>query len=379
MSTTDGEIMDVHERSQNGGRSMRRTRQSILLPLLLLLGVAPRAAQATFSLCAIDPATGEAGVIVTTRVPFVGRAVPWARAGVGAVATQAWTVVEYGQQGLDLLQQGIAPQEAIERLLADDKGRERRQIGMIDMQGRTAAHTGKENGEWAGSRQGRNYTVQGNILVGREVIDAVADQFESTEGLGMPLAERLILALAAGQAKGGDRRWGLFQSAALRVADPNDPGRGGDHLSVAIDVGQHEDPIGELRRIYWTTQRRLGYRSFSEIQGRDVVELKRMLHALGYWRKDLEQFPREPVVQADPSLLRSDPDRYQKQLDERRQALDSYMKDLAIYDAVTMDAVDAFRKDHGLVFEGNPRGLVDERFVEALRAAYREHLRARAH
>jgi uncharacterized Ntn-hydrolase superfamily protein len=357
---------------------MTRTFQRLILPLILLLGMLPRAAQATFSLCAIDPATGEAGVIVTTRVPFVGRAVPWARAGVGAVATQAWTVVEYGRQGLDLLEQGVAPQEAIERLLADDKGRERRQIGIIDMQGRTAAHTGQENGAWAGSRQGRNYTVQGNILVGREVIDAVADQFESTEGLGMPLAERLILALAAGQAKGGDRRWGLLQSAALRVADPNDPGRGGDHLSVSIDVGQHEDPVAELRRIYWTTQRRLGYRTFSEIQGRDILELKRMLHALGYWRKDLQEFPREPVVQVDLGLLRSDPERYQKQLDERRQAVDSYTKEFALYDSLTMDAVDAFRKDHGLVFEGTPRGLVDERFIEALRAAYHQHGRSRA-
>jgi hypothetical protein len=194
----------------------------------------------------------------------------------------------------------------------------------------------------------------------------------------MPLAERLILALAAGQAKGGDRRWGLFQSAALRVADPNDPGRGGDHLSVSIDVGQHDDPVAELRRIYWATQRRLGYRSFSEIQGRDVVELKRMLHALGYWRRDLPEFPREPSVPVDPSLQRSDPERYQKQLDERRQAIDNYMKDLSLYDPAAMDAVDAFRKDHGLVFEGNPRGLVDERFVEALRAAYHRHIRDRA-
>src|SRR5687768_16860092 len=262
-----------------------------LLALLLTVPV-----RATFSIAAIDPATGEAGVIVTTRVPFVGRAVPWVRAGVGAVATQAWTVVEYGKQGLDLLEQGVAPQEAIQRLLADDKGRERRQIGMIDMQGRTVSHTGKENNEWAGSRQGRNYTVQGNILVGREVIDAVADHFESTEGSGMPLAERMILPLAAGQAKRGDRLWGLFQSAALRVADPNDPGRGGDHLSVSIDIGENADPVAELRRIYWTTQRRLGYRAFSEVQGRDVVELKRMLHALGYWRKDLAVFPQEPVV-----------------------------------------------------------------------------------
>jgi uncharacterized Ntn-hydrolase superfamily protein len=353
---------------------MPRIRPRFVLPLLLTLCVAPRAAQATFSLCAIDPETGEAGVIVTTRVPFVGRAVPWVRAGVGAVATQAWTVVEYGREGLDLFAQGVAPQQAIERLLADDKGRERRQLGLIDMQGRAAAHTGKENNEWAGSRQGRHYTVQGNILVGREVIDAVADHFESTEGSGMPLAERLILALEAGHAKGGDRRWGLLQSAALRVADPNDPGRGGDHLSVSIDVGEHADPLAELRRIYWTTQRRLGWRSFSEVQGRDVIELKRMLHALGYWRKDLAELPPEPVVRPDPALLRSDPERLQKELAEARKPFDAYMKEFAAYDAAAMDAVDAFRKDHGLAFEGDPRGLVDERFVAALRAAYHRRL-----
>lgn len=357
---------------------MARMRRRAALLLLLASAAAPPAARGTFSLCAIDPATGEAGVAVTTRVPFVGRAVPWTRAGVGAVATQAWTVVEYGRQGLDLLEQGVPPQDAIARLLADDKGRERRQLGLIDMQGRAAAHTGKENGEWAGSRQGRNYTVQGNILVGREVIDAVAEHFESTEGTGMPLAERLILALAAGQAKGGDRRWGLFQSAALRVADPNDPGRGGDHLSVSIDVGEHAEPVAELYRIYRTTQRRLGHRSFSEVQGRDVVELKRMLHALGYWRKDLAAFPPEPTVRVDPALQRSDPERFQKLLDERRQAFDSYMKEFALYDAAAMDAVDAFRKDHNLVFEGNPRGLVDERLVEALREAYQRRAGAPA-
>ncbi len=329
----------------------------------------------TFSLCAIDPATGEAGVVVTTRVPFVGRAVPWARAGVGAVATQAWTAVEYGRQGLDLLAQGLAPEVVIERLLDGDKARERRQLGVIDMQGRTAAHTGGENGAWAGSRQGRNYTVQGNILVGREVVDAVADHFEATEGAGMALAERLILALAAGQAKGGDRRWGLFQSAALRVADPNDPGRGGDHLSVSIDVGEHADPVGELERIYRKTQQRLGWRSFSEVKGRDVVELKRMLHGLGYWRKDLAAFPDAPVVRLNPSLLRSDPERYQKDLDALRAAQARYNDDFGLYDAEAMDAVDAFRKDRGLVYEGNPRGLVDERLVAALRAAHHERLR----
>src|SRR5687768_14734808 len=222
---------------------MRGMKRLLLITILLFASNA----YATFSIAAIDPGTGESAVIVTTRVPFVGRAVPWVRAGVGAVATQSWTVVEYGKQGLDLLEQGVAPADAIERLLKDDASREKRQVGLIDMKGRSAAFTGKENGAWAGSRQGKNYVVQGNILVGPEVLDAVAAHLDATAGTKMPLAERLILALDAGHAKGGDKRWGLTQSAAIRVADPNDPGRGGDHISLAIDVGEHENPIAELK------------------------------------------------------------------------------------------------------------------------------------
>jgi uncharacterized Ntn-hydrolase superfamily protein len=328
-----------------------------------------RPVYSTFSLCAIDPATGESGVIVTTRVPFVGRAVPWVRAGVGAVATQAATVVEYGRRGLDLLEQGTPPQQALERLLSDDPQRERRQLGMIDMQGRSAAHTGQQNGVWAGSRQGKNYTVQGNILVGPEVVDAVAAHFESSEGLSLPLAERLILALEAGHKKGGDKRWGLLQSAALRVADPKDPGRGGDYLSVSIDVGEHAQPVEELKRIYRTTQQRLGWRSFGEVRGRDVIELKRMLHALGYWRKGLAAFPPEPALRRDVALMRQVPEDVQRQLQEQQAALRKYLEEYGLYDGEAMDAVDAFRRDKQLDYQGSPRGLVDERLADALREA----------
>src|SRR6267154_3801135 len=238
----------------------------------------------TFSLCAIDPATGQSGASVTTRVPFVGRAVPHVRAGVGAVCTQASTVVEYGPRGLDLLAKGIEPQVVLSQLLADDQQRESRQVGVIDMKGRAAAHTGRQNGNWAGSRQGATYTVQANIMVGPEVVEAVAKTFEASEGTGMPLAERMILAMEAGYAKGGDRRWGNLQSAAIKIADPNDPGRGNDHIALAIEVGEHSEPVAELKRIYYTTGRRLGYRTFSKVEGPDVIELKRMLHAAGYWR-----------------------------------------------------------------------------------------------
>jgi uncharacterized Ntn-hydrolase superfamily protein len=300
----------------------------------------------TFSLCAIDPAAGQSGAAVTTRVPFVGRAVPHVRAGVGAVCTQASTRVEYGPQGLDLLAKGVAPPDVLQQLLANDTGRESRQVGVIDMQGRSAAHTGKSNGAWAGSKQGVNYTVQANIMVGPEVIEAVAASFEATEGSGWPLAERMILALEAGQAKGGDRRWGSLQSAAIKIADPKNPGRGGDYIALAIEVGEHPEPVGEMKRIYYTTQRRLGYRAFSRIEGPDVIELKRMLHALGYWRPSLAAFP-EPAP----------------------------AREYGLYDEEAMAAVDKFRADKGLNHQGNPAGLVDQRLVEALRAAYLEKRR----
>jgi uncharacterized Ntn-hydrolase superfamily protein len=295
----------------------------------------------TFSLCAIDPATGQSGAAVTTRVPFVGRAVPHVRAGVGAVCTQASTVVEFGARGLDLIEKGVEPKDIIQQLLSDDQRRESRQVGVIDMKGRSAAHTGAQNGAWAGSKQGLNYTVQANIMVGPEVIDAVAATFESTAGTGMPLAERMILALEAGYAKGGDRRWGLLQSAAIKIADPNNPGRGGDHIALAIEVGEHADPVSEMKRIYLTTARRLGYREFSRVEGADVIELKRMLHALGHWRPALAAFP-EPAP----------------------------AREYGVFDDETIAAVDKFRTENNLTYQGNAPGLVDARFIDALRAAY---------
>ena len=329
----------------------------------------------TFSLCAIDPATGQSGAAVTTRVPFVGRAVPHVRAGIGAVCTQASTVVEYGPRGLDLMAKGVEPTAVIAQLLSDDQQRESRQLGMIDMKGRSAAHTGKGNGNWAGSKQGLNYTVQANIMVGPEVVEAVARTFESTEGTGVPLAERMILAMEAGQNKGGDRRFGNLQSAAIKIADPNNPGRGGDHISLAIEVGEHAEPVGEMKRIYYTTGRRLGYRTFSKVEGQDVIELKRMLHALGYWDPSLASFPDPPPNANSPKmqeLRKTNPAAYAKALAEAKQASAAYNRQFATFDDGTVAAVDKFRADKSLNHQGNPPGLVDQRFVEALKTAYLE-------
>jgi uncharacterized Ntn-hydrolase superfamily protein len=327
----------------------------------------------TFSLCAIDPATGQSGASVTTRVPFVGRAVPHVRAGVGAVCTQAATMVEYGPRGLDLLAKGVEPQAVLQQLLADDQQRESRQVGVIDMKGRAAAHTGKQNGNWAGSRQGPNYTVQANIMVGPEVVEAVAKTFEASEGTGMPLAERMILAMEAGYAKGGDRRWGNLQSAAIKIADPNDPGRGNDHIALAIEVGENPEPVAEMKRIYYTTGRRLGYRSFSKIEGADVVELKRMLHAVGYWRPALAAFPEPPPSMNTPKmqeLQRTNRAEYDRIAAETRDKLAAFNRDFATFDDETIAAVDKFRSDKGLNYQGNAPGLVDARLIDALRNAY---------
>src|SRR6266545_2225 len=329
----------------------------------------------TFSLCAIDPASGQSGAAVTTRVPFVGRAVPHVRAGVGAVCTQASTMVEYGPRGLDLLAKGVEPQAVLAQLLADDQQRESRQVGIIDMQGRSAAHTGKQNGNWAGSRQGKTYTVQANIMVGPEVVEAVATTFEATDGTGMPLAERMILAMEAGYAKGGDRRWGNLQSAAIKIADPNDPGRGNDHIALAIEVGEHPEPVAEMKRIYYTTGRRLGYRTFSRVEGPDVIELKRMLHAIGYWRPTLAAFPDPPASINTPKmqeLQKTDRAQYDKLVAEARAQQTAYTRDYAQHDEETIAAVDKFRKDRQLDYQGDAVGLVDARLIDALRSAYFE-------
>ena len=333
----------------------------------------------TFSLCAIDPVTGQSGASVTTRVPFVGRAVPHVRAGVGAVCTQASTMVEYGPRGLDLLAKGVEPKDVLAQLLAGDEQRETRQVGLIDMKGRSAAHTGQQNSAWAGSRQGRTYTVQANIMVGPEVVDAVAATFEASEGTGMPLAERMILAMEAGHAKGGDKRWGNLQSAAIRIADPNDPGRGGDFVTLAIEVGENPEPVAELKRIYYTTGRRLGYRAFSRVDGPDVIELKRMLHAVGVWRPSLAAFPDAPASINTPTMLelrKRDPAQYETIAAASRKASADYTRDFSQFDEETIAAVDTFRAERNLNYQGNPAGLVDARLIDALRAAYFEKRKA---
>jgi len=198
---------------------------------------------ATFSLVARCSRTNELGVCVATAIPAVGSVVPYAEAGVGATATQALTNVTYGTRGLELLRSGLSPQEALERILREDTERESRQVIMIDAQGRTAAFTGKENIDWKGHLIGENCVVAGNMLVSAQVIQTMAEAFETSGG---ELEERLLNALEAGQKAGGDKRG--KRSAALLVMKR--PEYRGIRPFIDLRVDYDEDPVKELRRIF---------------------------------------------------------------------------------------------------------------------------------
>jgi uncharacterized Ntn-hydrolase superfamily protein len=200
----------------------------------------------TFSIVAIDPQTGEMGVAVASRYFSVGSVVPWAMADVGAVATQANVNVGYGQQALDLLRQGLTAPEVLKKILADDKfeGKDGRQVAIVDSKGNIAAYTGPNAPKWAGDRQGKTWSAQGNILVGPQVPEAMGKAFDATEG---ELAEKLYAALKAGDTAGGDARG--RQSASMLVVRK----QGGRNINndryVYINVDDNPDPFAELRRL----------------------------------------------------------------------------------------------------------------------------------
>lgn len=201
---------------------------------------------ATFSIVAWDPEYREFGVAVQSKFLAVGSGVPFAAADIGALATQAWGNISYGWDGMELLKLGVDAETTVRVLTGKDEFRDLRQLGVIDASGRAAAFTGQECQDWAGHKTGKNYTVQGNILAGKKVVDDMADTFEETAGL--PLAERLIAVLRAGQAAGGDIRG--RQSAAILVVREAGGYSGQDDKAIDLRVDDHPDPIEELHRIY---------------------------------------------------------------------------------------------------------------------------------
>lgn len=198
----------------------------------------------TFSIVARDAEKGEWGIAVQSKFLAVGAVVPWARAGVGAIATQAWANTSYGPHGLDLLASGLSAQETLEQLLQADDGRADRQIGIVGASGAPVTYTGEKCFSWAGGRTGEHYACQGNILVSEDTVAAMARTFEETVGL---LCDRLLAALAAGQAAGGDSRG--QQSAALLVVREHGGYGGFNDRFIDLRVDDHAAPIDELQRI----------------------------------------------------------------------------------------------------------------------------------
>jgi len=198
----------------------------------------------TFSIVARDPATGELGVAVQSHWFSVGPIVPWAEAGVGAIATQSFVDPSYGRNGLDLMRGGKSAPEALKELLAKDEAREVRQVAMIDMQGRVDAWTGKNDIQAAGHIVGQNFSVQANLMLNNRVWPAMARAFENTKG---DLAERMLAALDAAQAAGGDIRG--RQSAAIIVVSGKPTGQPWKDRTFDLRVDDSPQPLQELRRL----------------------------------------------------------------------------------------------------------------------------------
>ncbi len=237
----------------------------------------------TFSITAFDIKSKDFGVAVASRFVAVGSVVPYARARVGAVATQAWANVSFGPHGLELLERGEEARDALQILLGEDSQREDRQVGIVDSLGGAAAHTGQKCFEYAGHIEGEGFCCQGNIITGREVLDAMSGAFQGSDD---ELVDRLLAALEAGQRAGGDKRG--QQSAALLVVRQNG---GYMHLSdryVDIRVDDHPNPIEELKRIFRIYDLTL----LSRDRANDVVaidenvalKLQEMLSKLGFYK-----------------------------------------------------------------------------------------------
>ena len=237
----------------------------------------------TFSIVAWDPRaapSAEWGVAVASKFLAVGSVVPWVGAGAGAIATQAYANLAYGPEGLERLAGGMSAADVVAALTEADEGRARRQVGVVDARGGAHNFTGEECFEWAGGTSGEGYCCQGNILTGPAVVERMAEAFEATDG---ELAQRLLAALAAGDAAGGDRRG--RQSAALVIARAGGGYGGLADLAVNLRVDDHGEPVGELRRLFDLHRLyfpRPGDLEFVPLDSALVAKVRRQLAALGY-------------------------------------------------------------------------------------------------
>jgi uncharacterized Ntn-hydrolase superfamily protein len=236
---------------------------------------------ATYSIAACDLEAGQWGVATQSKFLAVGSVVPWAEPHVGAIATQAYANPRYGPNGLTLLREGLSAAEVVERLTAADEGRDHRQLGVVDANGKGATYTGSACLDWAGGRTGPCYAAQGNILVDAATVDAIAETFEGSAG--RPLAERLIDCLAAAQAAGGDRRG--QQSSALLVVERDGGYASLSDVLVDLRVDDNPEPVPELARLYKMHDLLFGSTPRDEwvaVDGELRAELDDRLAQLGY-------------------------------------------------------------------------------------------------
>jgi uncharacterized Ntn-hydrolase superfamily protein len=245
--------------SVDGEFTMRRAYLALFSLCLISLGLAVSAARPlsppavgpgpevranTFSVVGYDPLRKEWGVATASRVLAVGAAVPWARAGAGAVATQSLVNVSYGPKGLDLLAGGKSAEDTLKQLTGADDGKDHRQVGIVDAKGNVAHFSGKDCSAWFGAKAGKHYVCLGNLLKGEAVVEEMAKAYEGSKG---PLAWRLLAALEAGEKAGGDKR-GKQSAAVLVVRERGGPNGFGDR-AVDLRVDDHEGPVQELARI----------------------------------------------------------------------------------------------------------------------------------
>ena len=241
---------------------------------------------ATYSIVAYDETTGELGVAVQSHWFSVGTVVPWAKAGVGAVATQSIAEPSYGPKGLALMEQGIPADEALQSLLLKDSGENVRQIGMVDAKGNVGAHTGARCIRYAGHKIGKHYSVQANIMEKTTVPSAMSNAFENTKG---DLAERMLAALEAAEQEGGDLRG--KQSAALLVVSGTPTGDPWKDRIVDINIADHEDPLAELRRLLTISKAYYHAQKGDEYMEKDEMDL-----ALQEYSAAAKLYPENPEL-----------------------------------------------------------------------------------
>jgi uncharacterized Ntn-hydrolase superfamily protein len=265
----------------------------------------------TFSIVARDQETGELGVAVASRFFAVGSVVPWAKAGVGAVATQSFANTSFGWRGLDLLQGGASPEEAAAILLRNDDEPHRRQFGVVSASGASVTYTGKDCIPWAGGRNGPNYAIQGNILAGESVVTAMESTFVHTNG---SLAERMYAALVAGDRMGGDSRG--KQSAALLVVKDRAGYGGFTDRAIDIRVDDHPEPFVELGRLLT-----FAMMNYSWNEAWTLFRDQKPVEALPLMERTAHLAPGNPEVLYDLAVIRLAAGRTQESLDALENAL----------------------------------------------------------